>query len=128
MFITEKINRQRKQFERRTNKTYNGDVKGLERRRHECADRLMPLVYDGLREIAAQYLRRQRSDHTFQPTALVNEAYMKLIDVSDVNWQDRAHFFASLRRRCGIFWLTTPAPVLTEKRGGDLQKSLDEAD
>lgn len=53
----------------------------------------MPLVYDELRRLARAYLRRERADHTLQPTALVNEAYLKLVDQSRVDWQNRSHFF-----------------------------------
>jgi len=60
-----------------------------------CAlDRLFPLVYAELRRIAARQLRQERAGHTLQPTALVHEAYLKLVDISDISWQDRAHFFA----------------------------------
>ena len=55
---------------------------------------LMPLVYDELRKVAARHLRGQRPGHTLQTTALVNEAYLRLIDASQVQWQNRAHFFA----------------------------------
>lgn len=57
-------------------------------------DRLMPLVYDELRALARRSLRRERSGHTLQGTALVHEAYLKLVDQRQVRWQDRAHFFA----------------------------------
>jgi RNA polymerase sigma-70 factor (ECF subfamily) len=57
-------------------------------------DKLVPLVYDELRRIAQRSLRRERSDHTIQATAVVHEAYLKLIDQRHVRWQDRAHFFA----------------------------------
>jgi len=60
----------------------------------EAADRLMPLVYDDLRAIAARLLRRERSGHSFQPTELVHEAYMKLVDQKQVDWQGRTHFYA----------------------------------
>ena len=60
----------------------------------QAARRLMPLVYDEFREIAARYLRRERGNHTLQPTALVNEAYLRLIDQSRVQWQGKTHFFA----------------------------------
>jgi RNA polymerase sigma-70 factor (ECF subfamily) len=53
---------------------------------------LFSLVYDELRRIAAAYLRRERADHTLQPTALVHEAYLRLIDQSEQNWENRAHF------------------------------------
>jgi hypothetical protein len=51
----------------------------------EAADKLMPLVYDELRKVAAQYLRKEFPDHTLQPTALVNEAYLKLVDITHVD-------------------------------------------
>lgn len=56
---------------------------------------LMPLVYDELREIAASRLKRERVDHTLQPTALVNEAFLRLADQTRVNWQGKAHFCAA---------------------------------
>jgi len=60
----------------------------------EALERLVSLVYGELRRQAARYLRRERADHTLQPTALVNEAYIRLADQRDVEWQNRAHFFA----------------------------------
>jgi RNA polymerase sigma-70 factor, ECF subfamily len=57
-------------------------------------EKLTPLVFDELRKQARRYMRRQRTGHTLQTTALVNEAYLRLIDSSRVQWQDRAHFFA----------------------------------
>jgi RNA polymerase sigma factor (TIGR02999 family) len=63
----------------------------------EALDRLMPLIYDEQRVLAKRYLRSERSDHTLQGTALVNEAYMRLVDM-DVSWTDRAHFFAVAAR------------------------------
>jgi RNA polymerase sigma-70 factor (ECF subfamily) len=57
-------------------------------------DRLLPLVYAELRRIAARQLRRERVGHTLQPTALVNEAYLRLVDQRQVDWRNRAHFFA----------------------------------
>ena len=57
-------------------------------------DRLTPLVYEELRHQAARYLRRERPGHTLQTTALIHEAYLRLIDAKEVHWQDRAHFFA----------------------------------
>jgi RNA polymerase sigma-70 factor, ECF subfamily len=57
-------------------------------------EKLTPLVFDELRKQARRYMRRQRTGHTLQTTALANEAYLRLIDSSRVQWQDRAHFFA----------------------------------
>lgn len=65
-------------------------------------ERLMPLVYDELHTLASRYLARERPNHTLQPTALVNEAYLKLAGQREVDWQNRAHFFgiaAQLMRR-----------------------------
>ncbi len=57
-------------------------------------DRLLPHVYAELHRIAGRYMRRERGDHTLQATALVNEAYVRLVDQREKNWQNRAHFFA----------------------------------
>jgi len=59
----------------------------------EALDRLIPVVYDELHRIAERYFRRERSDNTLQPTALVNEVYIRLVKQSAVSWQNRAHFF-----------------------------------
>ena len=61
-------------------------------------DRLVPLVHDELRQMARRYMRRERANHTLQPTALVNEAYLRMIAVNRVDWQNRAHFFAIAAR------------------------------
>lgn len=71
-----------------------GDASSLEK--------LMPLVYEELRRLANNYLRRERQNHTLQPTALVNEAYLKLVDQKNAHWQNRAQFYgvaAQLMRR-----------------------------
>ena len=80
--------------------------------------RLMPLVYDELRRLARTFLARERGAHTLQPTALVHEAYLKLVDQRSVKWQNRAHFYglaASMMRRVLIDHARAHA---TEKRGG----------
>ena len=61
--------------------------------RREALDDLLPLVYGELRRLASRYLRHERLDHTLQPTALVHEAYMRLIDQRQVQWRNRAHFY-----------------------------------
>jgi RNA polymerase sigma factor (TIGR02999 family) len=61
--------------------------------REDALDRLMPEIYAELRRLASSYLRRERRDHTLQPTALVHEAFLKLVDQRAVRWQNRAHFF-----------------------------------
>ena len=94
----------------------NGDQAAL--------DRLMPVVYDELRRLASNYLRRERVGHTLQPTALVNEAYLRLVDQRKAKWQNRAQFFgvaAQLMRRI----LVDHARVRqAQKRGGSDQQQL----
>jgi RNA polymerase sigma factor (TIGR02999 family) len=87
-------------------------------------DRLLPLVFDELRRLAASYLRRERAGHTLQPTALVNEAYLRLVDQDGVRWQNRAHFFgiaANLMRQILVDHARQRA---AEKRGGSDQQRL----
>ena len=90
-------------------------------------DRLTPVVYDELRRLARRYMRRERPGHSLQTTALVNEAYTRLVDYKRMQWQDRAHFFAvsaQLMRRI----LVEHARRHNLKRGGGVQHiSLDEA-
>lgn len=66
----------------------------LKRGNREAEGLLIPLVYKELRRIARTYLRRESKDHSLQPTALVHEAYLRLIDIKEIDWQGRAHFFA----------------------------------
>jgi RNA polymerase sigma factor (TIGR02999 family) len=85
-------------------------------------ERLFPLVYDELRRVAAFYLRRERSDHTLQPTALVNEVYLRLFDQRRVGWQNRAQFFgvaAQLMRRILVSHARSRHAA---KRGGSDQR------
>lgn len=84
----------------------------------EVLDDLMPLVYVELRRQAAGYLRRERSNHTLQPTALINEAYLKLIDQRDVKWQNRAHFFAIAAQAMRRILVDYARERKREKRGG----------
>ena len=91
-------------------------------------DDLMPLVYKELRRQAAGYLRRERVNHTLQPTALINEAYLKLIDQRDVNWQNRAHFFAIAAQAMRRILVDYARERHREKRGGAAENlPLDEA-
>ncbi len=94
----------------------------------EVLDNLMPLVYVELRRQAAGYLRRERSNHTLQPTALINEAYLKLIDQRDVKWQNRAHFFAIAAQAMRRILVDYARERKREKRGGAAENlPLDEA-
>jgi RNA polymerase sigma factor (TIGR02999 family) len=79
---------------------------------------LLPLVYNDLRARAAGFLRGERRDHTLQPTALVNEAYLRLIDQHSVDWQDRAHFFAMAARMMRRVLLDHARKHGSAKRGG----------
>ncbi len=69
-------------------------LQDISRGRHEAVNQLMPLVYEDLKRIAERFLRQERTDHTLQTTALVNEAYLKLVDQRQVDWKGRTHFFA----------------------------------
>jgi RNA polymerase sigma factor (TIGR02999 family) len=94
----------------------------------EAPARLMPLIYDELRRLADYYLRRERPDHTLQPTALVHEAYLKLIDQTRVDWQNRAHFFGVAAQLMRRILVDHARRHRASKRGGFRQKlTLDEA-
>jgi len=91
-------------------------------------DRLVPLVHHELHALAERYMRRERADHTLQPTALVNEAYLRLMDVTRIQWQDRAHFLAVAARTMRRILVDFARQRRSQKRGGDVvQISLDEA-
>jgi RNA polymerase sigma factor (TIGR02999 family) len=94
----------------------------------EALDALLPAVYEELRKQAANYLRRERVGHTLQTTALIHEAYLKLIDQKNVHWQNRAHFFgiaAQLMRRILVDHARTKKRA---KRGGsNIRVSFNEA-
>jgi len=91
-------------------------------------ERLIPIVYAELRRIARRYMRRQRPSHTLQTTALVNEAYLRLIDVRSVDWQNRAHFFAISAMLMRQILVDRARERGSKKRGGGTQQvDLDEA-
>lgn len=93
----------------------------------EALKQLMPMVYDELRRLANRYMRSERSEHTLQPTALVNEAYLRLIDMK-VSWQDRAHFFAVAARLMRRLLVDHARGHRRAKREGEVAKlSLDDA-
>ena len=85
-------------------------------------DRLTPLIYDELRQLADRYMRHERAGHTLQATALANEAYLRLVEVKNVEWQDRGHFLAvsaQIMRRILVDAARTRASV---KRGGEMER------
>src|SRR4051812_25225063 len=91
-------------------------------------DELVPLVYGELRRIARQHLGRERTGHTLQPTALVNEAYLRLVDVKRIQWQNRQHFFAMAARVMRRLLVDSARAKRFRKRGGGAaMASLDEA-
>ncbi len=96
--------------------------------RREALDQLLPLLYEELRRLAHSYLSRERSDHTLQTTALVHEAYLKLIDQKSVNWQNRAQFFALSAQAMRRILIDSARRRTSVKRGsGGTKISLDEA-
>ncbi|MFY9558772.1 MAG: sigma-70 family RNA polymerase sigma factor [Terriglobales bacterium] len=88
----------------------------------EAREALMPLVYDELRRLAASCLRRERPDHTLQPTALVNEAYLRLVEEKNVNWQSRSHFFGVSAKLMRRILVDHARAHLAEKRGSGIPK------
>lgn len=103
-------------------------LKAWSRGDKKALDRLMPLVYDELHRVAQGYMARERPDHTLQPTALVNEAYLRMVDVSGVDWKDRAHFFAVCARQMRRVLIDRARARASEKRGsGERGLSLEES-
>ena len=91
-------------------------------------EKLMPIVYGELHRMARQYMARESPDHTLQTSALVNEAYLRLVDAAQANWQNRVHFFAvsaQAMRRILVDWARSRQAL---KRGGDVRPlRLDDA-
>jgi RNA polymerase sigma factor (TIGR02999 family) len=85
-------------------------------------DRLVPLVHHELRLLARRYMRRERPDHTLQATALVNEAYLRLIDANRIEWQNRAHFLAVAAQTMRRILVEFARNRRRQKRGGDLTR------
>ena len=88
----------------------------------EAFDKLIPVVYEELRRLAHSYMRHERKRHTLQTTALVNEAYLRLLDCSRVDWQNRAHFLAisaQLMRRILVDYARSKR---SKKRGGAAER------
>ena len=91
-------------------------------------DKLMPLVYDELRRLAHQYMRRERPGHTLQTAELVNEAYVRLVDQSQIQWESRAHFFGIAARLMRQILVDRARRRNFAKRGGGaIRVSLNEA-
>jgi RNA polymerase sigma-70 factor (ECF subfamily) len=103
-------------------------LRAFRRGDQSAMDKLMPLVYNELRRLAHRHMVREKAGHTLQTTALVNEAYLRLVDLKHIEWQDRAHFFAiaaNFMRRILVDFARSRG---YQKRGGDAKKvSLDES-
>jgi RNA polymerase sigma factor (TIGR02999 family) len=94
----------------------------------EAAEKLIPVVYDELKRLARAYMRRERPDHTLQTTALVHEAYLKLVRQQAVNWQGRSHFFGIAAQLMRRILIDHARGHLRKKRGGEnVVLPLDEA-
>jgi len=92
-------------------------------------DQLAPIIYDELKRIAQRCMMREREEHTLQPTALVNEAFLRLVNVQGVQWQDRAHFFALSAQMMRRILVSAAIARGAEKRGGAAHKiSLEDAE
>ena len=95
----------------------------------EISGKLMPLVYEELRRVARAYLQRERKDHTLQATALVHEAYLRLVDDTKASWKDRAHFYGIAARLMRQILIQHARAHHATKRGGSdqVKLSLDQA-
>jgi RNA polymerase sigma factor (TIGR02999 family) len=105
----------------------------LSKGNRDVLDELLPLIYNELKRIAAGYLRNERSGHTLQPTALVNEAYLKMIDITQVSWQNKAHFIGVAANQMRRILVDHARRHNAEKRGGEfhiltLNEEIDKAD
>lgn len=90
-------------------------------------DKLLEAVYDDLRRLAAKYMRNERGDHTLQATALVHEAFVRLVDWKNVTWESRAQFFAVAAQVMRKVLVDHARAKRAEKRGGGQKIALDEA-
>jgi RNA polymerase sigma-70 factor, ECF subfamily len=94
----------------------------------KAPEQLMPLVYQELRGLARRYLQRERGDHTLQPTALVHEAYLRMVDQSRVQWQNRAQFFGIAAQLMRRILVDHARAHVAAKRGGQVERiSLEDA-
>lgn len=89
-----------------------------------AAERLLPIVYDELRRLAAHYLQSERADHTLQPTALVHEAYLRLAKEQQVEWKSTSHFFAIAARALRQILVNHAHAHLAAKRGGAARRVM----
>ncbi|HVE60104.1 MAG TPA: ECF-type sigma factor [Pyrinomonadaceae bacterium] len=116
-------------MEQNSTENFTRLLKGARDGKRENLDALLPLVYDELKRIAAYKLASERSNHTLQATALVHEAYLRLIDQHSVDWQNRAHFFAIASEMMRRILVNYAESHNAKKRGdGKTLISLDDVD
>jgi RNA polymerase sigma-70 factor (ECF subfamily) len=113
---------------RDSDNSITGLLSELSRGNREVEARLIPQIYDELRRVAGHYMRQERVNHTLQPTALVHEAYARLVQQPAIPWQNRAHFFAAASRLMRNILVDHARARRADKRGGMQQQvTLDEA-
>jgi len=100
-----------------------GLLKAWRRGDSAALDRLTPLVYEQLHRMARRYMRTERAGHTLQATALVNEAFLRLVDAQDLDWTDRAHFFAVCARVMRRILVDAARSRAAIKRGGQARRA-----
>ncbi len=101
-------------------------LKAIKAGRDDATDKLLPIVYNELRELAAKKLQHEASGNTLQPTALVHEAYLRLIGSADDDWENRAHFFGAAAEAMRRILIDRARSKKSQKKGGDaIQVSLD---
>ncbi|MCB0418492.1 MAG: sigma-70 family RNA polymerase sigma factor [Bdellovibrionales bacterium] len=94
----------------------------------QALEQLLPLIYGELKQLAGAYMRRENSDHTLQPTALVHEAYFRLVDQKGVEWKNRSHFFGIAAQLMRRILIDHARKKIAHKRGGkDIRVPFDEA-
>ncbi len=115
-------NRQEAHLAPPTRKEYSTVIRALRAGHARAADRLVPHLYDELHKVAAAYLRRERRDHTLQPTALVNEVYLRLVEQEGMEWEDRAHFLGWAAKFMRQVLVDHAQKRRAQKRGGEAQR------
>ena len=103
----------------RANSDITRILRAMKTNRDEATDELLPIVYDELRELAKRKLKNERSGHTLQPTALVHEAYLRLVGSDDDDWENRAHFFGAAAEAMRRILIDRARSKKSQKKGGE---------
>ncbi|CAN5286812.1 ECF-type sigma factor [soil metagenome] len=107
-----------------TQKPITHFLNNLKNRERDSLNEILPLVYDELRRLAKSHLSRERADHTLQPTALVHEAYIRLFGQTEIDWQNRAHFFGIAARSMREILIEYARMKNRKKRGGEFKTQI----